>query len=180
MHDIRREEAAPDIEIESGPVLEQWLAQEPAPDAWSAQETAQDLCAVSECCSMPLQDLSQPQQASLQRGPQLSICSNSMSMNSGYRCLMCMNKSLNTRLRCSSSACYNNRHLPWPQRRPGLDIAAAPARASPIYNDRRDLEAMSTAPSRKSSAAESGGSRDLSGLTQRDPVPLSIYIARAS
>ena len=72
MHDIRREEAAPDIEIESGPVLEQWPAQGPVPDAWSAQETAQDLCAVSECCSMPLQELFQPQQASLQRGPPLS------------------------------------------------------------------------------------------------------------
>ena len=62
-----------------------------------------------------------------------------------------------------------------------LAIAAAPARAPPLYSDRRDLEAIYTAPSRKSSAVESDGSTDLSGLTQRDSVPpLSVYIARAS
>ena len=39
------------------------------------------------------------------------------------------------------------------------------------YIDRRDTEARCTAPLRKSSGIESGGSRDFSGLTQRDLVP---------
>ena len=47
----------------------------------------------------------------------------------------------------------------------------APPKAPPISNDRRDTEGVSTATSRRSSAVESGGTRDLSGLTQKDPVP---------
>ena len=54
-----------------------------------------------------------------------------------------------------------------------------PSKALLKSNDRRDTEAWSAAPSR-SSGVESGGSRDLSGLTQKDPIPLSICFTRAS
>ena len=153
-------------------------SQGPALDVWQMPRTAQDKHAAPECCSMPLQSLSQTQHVPQQHGPPLSDLEEHerllLELEHEFRCQELQAHELKLGRR-SQALQLCQLQLQVPATATALPIAAAP----PLYNDLRDLEAMSTAASRKSSAVESGGSRDLSGLTHRDPVPLSHLFCKS-